>query len=59
LEASNVTEKFKKYNHVLLFEDNQSENVTIGITTREQGKSAYPNDAFNMARYIDDEPTTR
>lgn len=52
-----MTEKFKKYNHVLLFEDNQSENVTIGITTRERGKSAYPNDAFNMARYIDDEPS--
>lgn len=51
-----MAEKFKKYNHVLLFEDEQSEDITIGITTREKGKSAYPNEAFNMARYIEDDP---
>lgn len=52
-----MAEKFIKYNHVLLYEDEQNKDITIGITTREQGKSPYPSDAFNMARYINDNPS--
>lgn len=30
------------------------EGITLGITTRNNGLSDYPENAFNMARYIDD-----
>lgn len=36
------------------YEDKQLINVKLGITTREDGLSPYPQNAFNMARYIDD-----
>ncbi|WP_204171825.1 peptidoglycan editing factor PgeF [Staphylococcus sp. GDY8P100P] len=50
-----MTEKFEKYNHVLLYKSQNIDNITLGITTREQGISPYPQNAFNMARYIDDD----
>ncbi len=32
------------------------QGITLGITTRGDGLSDYPKNAFNMARYIDDRP---
>ena len=54
-----MTEKFEKYNHVLLYKSQNIDNITLGITTREQGISPYPQNAFNMARYIDDDQNNR
>jgi len=52
-----VSEKFIKYPHYLKYESNDIETVTLGFTTREGGYSLYPEGSFNMARYIDDDPT--
>lgn len=49
-------EKFIKQPHYLSY-TSQYDQLTLGFTTREDGKSPYPRDAFNMARYIDDEPS--
>ena len=49
-------EKFIKQPHYLNY-TSQYDQLTLGFTTREGGKSPYPRDAFNMARYIDDEPS--
>ncbi|PKI22912.1 peptidoglycan editing factor PgeF [Staphylococcus succinus] len=51
-----MQERFKKYNHILKYETSQLEKVILGITTREDGLSPYPKKAFNLARYIDDDP---
>ena len=50
-----MQEKFIKDRHILKYDDNQLKNVKLGITTREEGYSHYPKDAFNMARYINDD----
>ena len=49
-------EKFIKQPHYLSFLSQYSQ-LTLGFTTREDGKSPYPSHSFNMARYIDDEPS--
>ncbi|MGX0157885.1 purine-nucleoside/S-methyl-5'-thioadenosine phosphorylase / adenosine deaminase [Staphylococcus cohnii] len=49
-----MQEKFIKDRHILKYDDNQLNNVKLGITTREDGFSNYPKNAFNMARYIND-----
>lgn len=49
-------EKFIKQPHYLSY-TSQYDQLILGFTTREGGKSPYPRDAFNMARYIDDEPS--
>ena len=49
-------EKFIKQPHYLSY-TSQYDQLTLGFTTREDGKSPYPRDTFNMARYIDDEPS--
>ncbi|MDW4328319.1 peptidoglycan editing factor PgeF [Staphylococcus saprophyticus] len=49
-----MQDKFIKKRHILEYEDKQLINVKLGITTREDGLSPYPQNAFNMARYIDD-----
>lgn len=49
-------ELFKEKNHHLFYQPSVSDAVYIGMTTRGDGKSAYPVNAFNMARYIDDDP---
>lgn len=49
-----MQDKFIKKRHILEYEDKQLINVKLGITTREDGLSPYPHNAFNMARYIDD-----
>ncbi|PNZ11946.1 peptidoglycan editing factor PgeF [Staphylococcus simiae] len=51
-----MTEKFIKQGHHLLYNEASKFDVTLGITTREGGQSNFPNGAFNMARYIDDNP---
>ncbi|EKU50385.1 peptidoglycan editing factor PgeF [Staphylococcus massiliensis] len=48
-------EKFKYHQHHVAYEDKCLNHVTIGMTTRQGGFSAYPKDSFNMARYIDDD----
>ena len=50
-----MQDKFKKHPHILKYEDESLNNVLIGMTTREDGLSDYPKNAFNMARYIDDD----
>lgn len=49
-------ELFTKKGHHLSYQPSLVQGVQIGITTRGDGVSAYPNAAFNMARYIDDKP---
>lgn len=49
-----MQDKFIKKRHILSYEDKLLKNVKLGITTREDGLSPYPKNAFNMARYIDD-----
>ena len=51
-----MKDRFKKEPHLLRYEDDKLEHVTLGFTTREGGSSPYPERAFNMARYIDDAP---
>lgn len=51
-----MSEKFVKHPHYLNYESDDLETVTLGFTTREGGYSLYPENAFNMARYIDDDP---
>ncbi|MDT3966179.1 laccase, partial [Staphylococcus saprophyticus] len=46
-----MQDKFIKKRHILEYEDKQLINVKLGITTREDGLSPYPQNAFNMARY--------
>src|SRR5699024_12579864 len=50
-----MQEKCIKDRHILKYDDNQLNNVKLGITTREDGFSNYPKNAFNMARYINDD----
>ncbi len=40
--------------HHLSYQPSLGHGVHIGITTRQGGLSAYPSDAFNMARYVED-----
>lgn len=49
-------ELFTKKAHHLSYQPSLAQGVQIGITTRGDGVSAYPTAAFNMARYIDDQP---
>ncbi|RIP33599.1 peptidoglycan editing factor PgeF [Staphylococcus gallinarum] len=49
-----MPEKFVENSHILEYKDEQLQHVTLGITTRKNGLSNYPKQAFNMARYIDD-----
>ncbi|QLK85804.1 peptidoglycan editing factor PgeF [Staphylococcus sp. 17KM0847] len=49
-------EKFVQYSHHLAYTPARKNGVTLGFTTRKGGISAYPKNAFNMARYIDDLP---
>lgn len=50
-----LTEKFIKQDHFLEYKDENKTNTTLGFTTREGGLSMYPENAFNMARYVDDD----
>lgn len=49
-----MTERFKQRGHHLYYDDPLHSSCTLGITTRQDGLSSYPEHAFNMARYIDD-----
>ncbi|UXR70320.1 MULTISPECIES: peptidoglycan editing factor PgeF [unclassified Staphylococcus] len=49
-------EQFLQRKHYLSYEAALDHGVTLGFTTRQGGVSPYPNNAFNMARYIDDMP---
>ncbi|MBI5974534.1 polyphenol oxidase family protein [Staphylococcus canis] len=49
-------ETFRKAAHHMYYEPSRKEDITIGITTRNDGVSPFPKNAFNMARYIKDEP---
>lgn len=49
-----MKEIFSQRNHYLEYDIDSREDITLGITTRKDGYSAYPENAFNMARYIDD-----
>ncbi|MCD8914555.1 peptidoglycan editing factor PgeF [Staphylococcus simulans] len=49
-----MPEKFTKQPHYLEHTDAKSDQITLGFTTREDGQSPYPSNAFNMALYIDD-----
>ncbi|MBE5673686.1 peptidoglycan editing factor PgeF [Staphylococcus sp. SS35] len=49
-----MNDKFKKQPHHLIFEELLQQGITLGITTRANGLSKYPENAFNMARYIED-----
>ncbi|MGW7859626.1 peptidoglycan editing factor PgeF [Staphylococcus xylosus] len=49
-----MQDKFKKKHHILEYEDDYLKNIKLGITTREDGFSPFPRNAFNMARYIGD-----
>lgn len=49
-----MQDKFIKKHHTLEYEDVYLKNVKLGITTREDGFSPFPQNAFNMARYIND-----
>lgn len=51
-----MEEIFSQQNHHLSYNVQERPDLTIGITTRTDGHSPYPNNAFNMARYIDDNP---
>lgn len=49
-----MPEKFIKKPHYLEHTNASRDNIMLGFTTREDGVSDYPENAFNMARYIDD-----
>ena len=49
-----MSEKFIKLPHRLEYQDASLSNIFLGMTTREDGLSPYPDHAFNMARYTDD-----
>lgn len=51
-----MNDNFKKQPHHLIYEELLQQGITLGITTRGDGLSDYPKNAFNMARYIDDRP---
>lgn len=51
-----MKEIFNQHNHYLSYEVDDRNDLTIGITTRQGGYSPYPENAFNMARYINDDP---
>lgn len=42
--------------HYLNYAPSQEHGVCIGMTTRQGGLSPFPSQAFNMARYINDDP---
>ena len=48
-----MVERFIKKEHYLDYDVKHSQNIK-GFTTRENGLSLYPEYAFNMARYVDD-----
>ena len=50
-----MKEIFNQHNHYLSYEVDDRNDLTIGITTRQGGYSPYPENAFNMARYINDD----
>src|SRR5699024_2007615 len=56
IRRDNMEEIFSQQNHHLSYNVQERPDLTIGITTRTDGHSPYPNNAFNMARYIDDNP---
>ena len=47
---------FLRVGHYLNYQPSQKHDVLIGMTTRQGGTSPFPQHAFNMARYIDDNP---
>ena len=49
-----MVERFIKKEHYLDYDVKHSQNIKLGFTTRENGLSLYPEYAFNMARYVDD-----
>ncbi|GGI41615.1 peptidoglycan editing factor PgeF [Mammaliicoccus stepanovicii] len=49
-----MKEIFNQHEHHLAYHADGREDLVIGITTRNGGFSPYPDKAFNMARYIDD-----
>ena len=49
-----MTEKFIKKEHYLDYDVKPTHSIKLGFTTRENGLSHYPEHAFNMARYVDD-----
>ncbi|MGO3726583.1 MAG: peptidoglycan editing factor PgeF, partial [Staphylococcus carnosus] len=49
-----MPEQFIKKPHYLEHTNASRDNIMLGFTTREDGVSDYPENAFNMARYIDD-----
>ncbi|WP_323702660.1 peptidoglycan editing factor PgeF [Mammaliicoccus sp. Dog046] len=51
-----MKEIFSRQKHYLSCDIDGHDDITLGITTRHNGLSLYPEKAFNMARYIDDEP---
>ncbi|MBR8937715.1 hypothetical protein HBO94_05370 [Staphylococcus aureus] len=46
-----MNDNFKKQPHHLIYEELLQQGITLGITTRGDGLSDYPKNAFNMARY--------
>ena len=48
-----MTEKFIKKEHYLDYDVKPTHSIKLGFT-RENGLSHYPEHAFNMARYVDD-----
>lgn len=51
-----MKEIFSQHKHYLAYDIDDRSDITLGITTRRDGYSLYPENAFNMARYIDDKP---
>lgn len=47
---------FSPVGHYLSYVLSQNHQVLIGMSTRQGGLSPFPKQAFNMARYIDDDP---
>ncbi|PTF58338.1 peptidoglycan editing factor PgeF [Staphylococcus chromogenes] len=47
---------FSPVGHYLNYVPSQNHQVLIGMSTRQGGLSPFPKQAFNMARYIDDDP---
>lgn len=49
-------DSFIKKAHHLQYQPSNEHGITIGMTTRQGGYSAFPQEAFNMARYVEDDP---